>query len=80
MCIEADVRGCEHQSVWNIGDDLTAQYPLGLVSSPGCVTARAPAQGISPAVPLPATAPQHSHCLGAAPASDRYRCIFLCSD
>ena len=59
-----------------IGDVLTVQYPLGLVSPPGCVTVRAPAQGVSPAVPLPAAAPQHSHCLGAAPASVRYLFFF----
>lgn len=75
MCIQP----CVHRlnSVWNIGDALTTQYPLGLVSSPGCVTARAPTQGNYPAVPLPAAAPQHSRCLGAAPASVRYHYMFL---
>lgn len=79
VCIQPCV--CEHvhqsNSVWNIEDALTTQYPLGLVSPPGCVTVRAPTQGDSPAVPLPSTAPQRPRCIGAAPASLRYHYIFF---
>ena len=79
VCIQPCV--CEHvhqsNSVWNIEDALTTQYPLGLVSPPGCVTVRAPAQGDSPAVPLPSAAPQCPRCIGIAPASLRYHCIFF---
>lgn len=58
-------------AIWNFGSVLTAQSPPGLVSPTGRVTTGAPAQGVTPAVPLADAAPQHAHCLGAAPASNR---------
>lgn len=77
MCQPLYVQLCVCGSyIWNIGDALTTQYPLGLVAAPGCVTVRAPAEGFSPAVSLPAAAPEHSHRRGAAPSSVRYPCVF----
>lgn len=58
-------------SIWNVGSVLTAQYPPGLVSPAGRVAAGAPAQGVSPAVPLADAAPQHPQRPGAAAASNR---------